>query len=373
MEAFKNHISGPTLPSPPAASGKWKRSLVLLFLFFISALVGAWAYERKTVSPQGIRPIPPELRGMALGLFHKEPHDYGPDLEELKDLGVNSVLLMVPWYQKNINADQISPRYLPGEELSTPEDPLLRRIIAQAHERGMQVLLMPFLRLEERKNKEWRGVIKPHNFATWTQSYETFLLHYAKLAQETGVEFLSVGSELGSMEKQDFFWESLIVKIRNSYSGKLLYSSNWDHYTHPGFWHLLDYIGITAYNRLSETPQPNLRELKRQLREIQGKLSRFMSQHPEKKLIITEVGYFSQEGTAKDPWNYFSQAPLNLQEQALCYQAFADVWNNTPFLEGVFWWVWFGDGGATDLGYTPRGKPAAQALKQWYKNSRENL
>ncbi len=370
MEVFSRQNPGPA-PSP--FPKKWGRSALLLFLLFLSVLIGAWAYEKKESSPHAIRPIPPEFRGMALGLFHKEPHDYGADLEELKNLGVNSVLLMVPWYQKNVSASKISPRYFPGTELSTPDDASLRLIITQAHQRGMQVLLMPFLRLEERKNKEWRGVLKPHDFSAWSQSYEAFLLHYAKLAQESGVEILSIGSELGSMEKQDQFWESLIGKVRTSYSGKLLYSSNWDHYTHPHFWHLLDYIGITAYNRLSETPHPKLRELKRQLREIQGKLSRFMTQHPEKKLIITEVGYFSQDGTAKDPWNYFSQAPLNLEEQALCYQAFADVWNNTPFLGGVFWWVWFGEGGADDPSYTPRGKPAAQTIKQWYENSQERL
>ncbi len=200
------------------------------------------------------------------------------------------------------------------------------------------------------------------------KNYENFIFHYADLAEKNKVEILSVGSELGSLEDRSLFWSRLIRKVRQRYHGKLTYSANWDHYTHPTFWRELDYIAISSYFELSKNPNPTLAELLIKWQQIKKMLLAFKAKYSQ-KLIITEVGYPSLDGAAKAPWNYFAPTPVDLEEQALCYKAFIQAWNKTPELEGAFWWNWFGEGGPKDKDYTPRGKPAEALLRDWYRNN----
>jgi len=309
---------------------------------------------------------PPPLKGMALGLFNKNPsYDYGEDIAALRKLGVNSLLLIVNWYQYDIRSDKIEPRPDPALDNATVPDEKLEALIALARKNGMKVLLFPYLRFDVRGPKEWRGVLAPKNFEVWAKSYQSFILHYAALAQRSGVEIFSVGSELGSLEDKTEFWTGLIQRVRKIYSGKLIYSANWDHYTHPTFWRDLDYIGITSYHKLAESDRPTDQELLQNWMDTKTRIVAFKSKYPQ-KLILTEVGYPSVDGTARAPWNYFAQTPADPEEQAQCYRAFITAWNQTPELEGVFWWVWFGPGGIEDKSYTPRGKPAEQWLRYWY-------
>jgi len=314
-----------------------------------------------------ILPPSPPLKGIALGLFHKERDaDYKKELLEIRATGANAILLTATWYQYDIHANSIESRPMDGDKEFTIPDWLLIKVIREAHHLNLKVVLFPYLRLDQRKPREWRGVLDPKDFKLWARGYQAFILHYAALAARDGVGFLSVGSELGSMEEKKEFWEDLIRKVRANYRGKLLYSSNWDHYRFPSFWRNLDYISITAYFELTNSKDPKLAELMEKWREVKKRLLDFLAPYPQ-KLIFTEVGYPSIDGAGKDPWNYFAEGKVDVEEQALCYQAFMETWGGTPQLEGVFWWVWYGEGGLNDNSYTPKGKPAEEWLKRWFR------
>ena len=348
------------------------RGLLAALLFLVAMyFFGQW---RDALLQARTTQAPPPFRGMALGTFHQDNnHDYEGDLREIKALGANAILVMVPWYQKDIRSNRMEPRYDGKNGNRTLEDTTLAKIISQAHGLDMKVLLMPYLRFDQRATKEWRGVLKPEDFKLWANHYTEFILHYARLAEKQGVEILSVGSELGSLEDKTEFWREVIARTRSQYPGKLVYSANWDHYEHPTFWGDLDYIGITSYHRLTEVLPPSSKDLRKNLTKIKQQTLDFVKKFPGKKLLITEVGYPSLQGASKDPWNYFIDSPVDTAEQALCYSAFIATWNDTPLLEGVFWWVWYGQGGADDKSYTPRGKPAEQELARWYGGNSEKI
>ncbi|HKY62164.1 MAG TPA: hypothetical protein VJR29_01985 [bacterium] len=328
---------------------------LLIFLFFLGCL-----------TPSTASAEPPPFRGMALGLFSKEPdYDYGKDLKELKAIGVNAILLVVNWYQSDIRATFIESRPDNGHENSTISDRKLIRVIEQAHGLGMKVVLFPYLRFDHRGPADWRGVLAPKDFEAWARAYENFIFHYADLGKAHGVELLSIGSELGSLETKTEFWTGLIRKVRKRFPGELLYSANWDHYSYPTFWRELDYIAMTSYYPLSKGPNPTFPELLKTWQDLKKKILAFKAQYPQ-KLIFTEVGYPSLDGGNVNPWNYFAQARVDVEEQALCYLAFIEAWRDTPELAGVFWWVWFDAGGPQDGGFTPKGKPAEKLLKDWY-------
>lgn len=311
----------------------------------------------------------PEHQGIALGLFSKEAnYNYEPDLIKIKSLGITHVLLVVSWYQDSVTSEKIFPTVYDQKDNMTIPDAKLVEVIQQAHSLGLKVFLFPIIRLIERKSGEWRGVLKPNLLVNWFKSYESFILHYASMAEKYGVALLSVGSELGSLEKERDAWQKLIQKIRTTYHGKLIYSANWDHYQQVSFWDQLDYIGLTAYYELTKSNNPTLAELTTAWQKIKNDIL-FWQKNFKQKIIFTEIGYPSMDGTNRYPWNYFANSDIDLAEQALCYEAFIQNWSHIKELAGVYFWVWWGAGGPQDKSYTPYGKPAGGLLKTWYSGS----
>jgi hypothetical protein len=336
------------------------RKTVILFIFLLLILPFFWLNGNSPALEQ---------KGMALGLFSKDPnYSYLKDLQEMKDWGVRNVLLIVSWYQHDVKSNDIIPRNYDGNDILTLPDSKLNEVIDQAHSLGMKVVVFPILRLEVRGDKDWRGVIAPTDTEAWWKSYDKFILHYATLSASEKVEYYSVGSELLSREKETKHWEELIGKVKKVYSGDLLYSANWDHYQVPEFWNSLNFIGLTAYNEIAKDKNPTLKEMKKNWREIQKDLLAWKQKYPHQKLIFTEIGYPSIDGGAQYPWNYFLEGPVDINEQAMAYRAFIDTWRHSKELAGVYFWVWWGEGGEKDNTYTPRGKPAGKYLQRWYKS-----
>ena len=89
-----------------------------------------------------------------------------------------------------------------------------------------------------------------------------------------------------------------------------------------------------------------------------------------RRYIFTEVGYPAQAHAAARPWDYRQTGAVDLSMQLRCYRALYQAWQGDPRLAGLYLWNWFGEGGASDGGYTPRNKPSGQVLAHWYKGSR---
>jgi hypothetical protein len=104
------------------------------------------------------------------------------------------------------------------------------------------------------------------------------------------------------------------------------------------------------------------RPIKREILDWQERMAR--------PLLFTEVGWASQPGCSIEAWNYYRHTEPSaegLEEQRRCYEAFARVWADTPQLAGTVWWEWTDQpGGPADFGYTPKGKPAEQVLRDWF-------
>jgi hypothetical protein len=303
----------------------------------------------------------PFLRGVALGQYSDLPlKDLNRKLDDLRRLNVTHVSLVVSWSTRDIRSTSIAP----DPQIATP-DKVVTRIIEAAHRAGFQVFLFPILDVQQRKLQEWRGAIQPPNWDDWWRSYRRFILHYADLAASTKAEMLCVGSELVSTEKMRDRWQNLIGRVRRAYAGKLVYSANWDHYTPVVFWDLVDVIGMTAYYQLAKAKNAPESEMTASWVAIRGKLVAW-SRKMKRPFIFTEVGYPSLVGAAVTPWDYTLTTPVNVEEQARAYRAFVRAWSGVPELAGVFFWDWYGDGGAKDRTYTPRGKPAEGVIRTWY-------
>jgi hypothetical protein len=301
------------------------------------------------------------IKGMALGLYSSDLRQLKPRLREIRDVGAEYVSFVVSWHQQNVWS--VGPEPNPK---STIPDSLLVDLIREAHSLGLKVFLFPIVDVEDRKIGEWRGTLRPPNLEEWFRRYDRFILHYAALAARHRVELLSVGSELIAFEGMRPRWLGIIERVRKLYAGPLIYSANWDHYRPVTFWDRLDYVGLTGYYQLADKPGAPLETLKASWRKVQGELLPF-ARTIGRPVVFTEIGYTSQVGAATHPWDYTRPDPVDLEEQHRCYRAFYEVWRGQAYLGGVFWWNWFGEGGAKDIYYTPKGKPAERVVREWFR------
>jgi glycosyl hydrolase family 113 len=303
----------------------------------------------------------PFFRGMAFGLFSRGDSAYiREQLDEMRGLGVDSVSLVVPKATPDIRSLTFV-----DDRWATPGDGALRIAARLAHERGMRVLLFPLVHVQTLDAGEWRGTLQPSDWGEWFRAYGEFLVHYARLAEAESIEVLSVGSELCSSEAREDDWRRLIARVREVYHGRVVYSANWDHYRDVRFWDALDYLGVNAYFRLSGAAEPTVAELTAGWTGHRDALISW-ARRERRPLLITEVGYPSRSGAADDPWDYTADRPADLELQRRCYRAFVDAWSGVRELRGAFFYLWWGEGGAGDKDYTPRGKPAAAELARWF-------
>lgn len=321
-----------------------------------------------TILRSGRTALRPTLqKGAALGVYRaaKGMAFYGPSIEKLAELGVTHLSLPVYFFQDSVHSVTLYPKPTDG---ATPEqhDLVIRDIIGYAHRLGMQVFLVPIVDLDQTYDNEWRGTIAPTNWKKWFESYRAFLAHYARMADELGVEFFSVGTELVSTEGFTDEWLETIRSVRNQYHGQLTYSANWDHYQEVAFWSELDFLGVSGYFELVAFENPTIPELVRGWAPVKEALLAWRAKW-QKPLLFVEIGYTSQDGSASQPWNYMAKAPVNLEEQRRLYEAMRLAWENEPHLAGLYLWVWEPDRrGPQETGYTIAGKPAEDVVRDWY-------
>ncbi len=318
-----------------------------------------------------IRPV--MQKGVALGVYKASEgmSYYQSSLEEIAALGASHLSIPVFVLQDSVHSDS---HYARPSDGATPEqhDRVVREIIDYAHRLGLKVLLTPIVNIDHPREKEWRGTIAPRDWDAWFESYRDFIRHYARLAAEMDVEYLSLGTELVSAEGFSGNWREIIAEVRGLYSGQLTYSANWDQYDRVEFWDDLDYMGISAYYELSDSRDPTVEELVAAWRPVKEELMGWQARW-NKPLLFTEIGYMSQAGVAGHPWNYVSRKPLDLEQQRLCYEALRLAWDSEEGFAGLYLWIWEPDKtGRMDRGYNFAGKPAEEVVRDWYHGLPEN-
>lgn len=322
----------------------------------------ARAFERGTTMPF--------LNGAVLGLYDRDAgRDYARHIDELAEAGFKHIEFLFSAMLEHVRGSRIDRHHR-----RTVSDLRLIEAIGYAKKKGMSVLLLPIVLLDEQKPEDWRGVIKPDDEEAFWQSYDAMLCHYLDIAERHGVEMFSVGSELGSLEDRTATWRRIIQNARGRYSGAVTYSANWDHIDVARWFDDLDVVGMTAYFSLTEdhkvneskrNKNPTLEVLvegwKRWGDRLRADLARI-----GKPVVFTELGYASQDGINSDPWNYLmAQDRIDLQEQADCFESFLRVAPSFEFLRGAYFFDYFEEGGPTDHTYSPRGKPAMAQWRRW--------
>jgi hypothetical protein len=286
--------------------------------------------------------------------------------ERIKPLGVNWLSVLVTCYQEKYNSTQIY-----CDKTKTPTDSDLTHVIQYAHSLGMKVMLKPHVDLSK-DDSHWRGDIGFGNDETawkaWFESYSQFITQYAALAQRENVDYFVIGTELKDTSHRSADWLKVIEAIKEEYKGPLTYAANHDGEEFSiDWWDKVDAIGVDAYYPLTQVDNPTVSQIKDAWTPIVLNL-RDLSQKWDRRILFTEVGYQSRDGTNQTPWNVES-ATIDLQEQADCYQALFEAFAEQEWWQGVFWWNWTtnpNQGGTLDTDFTANNKPAENIVIENY-------
>lgn len=316
-----------------------------------------------------------EYKGAVLAHIHKIGSGYGSEISRnmhshLKNIGYDTVQLNTFAYMKERGDTGI---VIDGDP--TMADRYLVDEIHNLHRSGFKVMLKPHIWIGgwNFDADNWRSKIDfadPGKKEEWFSNYKKFVVGQAVLAEKTGVEILVVGTELVGISKYAVEWEKLIGEVRKVYSGRLTYAAEGMNANNIKFWDSLDYIGIDAYFPLAENANPTLRELVRGWKKYEPEIKE-LSEKYGKKVIFTEIGYKSVEGTALKPWEWSDDGVVSQEQQALAFEATSIVFRDKPYLAGIFVWKYFTDMDSYEKdnipkGFTPYGKKAEIAISDWF-------
>lgn len=247
------------------------------------------------------------------------------------------------------------------------------QLIRFAKERGLKIMLKPHVWV---RGEGWTGdytLSTEEDWKVWETDFSRYILNHARIADSLDVEMLCIGTEYRTPAKErPEFWRGLIKKVRNEYSGKITYASNWDNYMNITWWDEVDYIGIDSYFPLAEGDSPSLEEMKAGWIPLKTDLEEF-SKRWMKPILFTEYGFQSVKGGAGKHWEVdkaIENADMEVQSKA--YEAtFQSLWNE-PWFAGGFLWKWHLTTRGAERNktrFTPQGKPAENVISKWYGKS----
>ena len=256
-----------------------------------------------------------------------------------------------------------------GPGANTPNLTAFAGGIRKAHALGYHVFFIPLMGVNTPGG--WSGIIQletQQQQQAWFANYWNTLKPYAVVAQENGVEQMSIGTELQWLEQNApaSLWETLIAQVHGVFHGTLTYDMNWPSlYLPPVSWLKnpdLTMIGVSEYISLIDTSEwiapsamPGLWKSK------VGTFIDAFSKQIGKPVLISEIGYRNTSDTLYNPWDAQSSAPVDSAAQAAAYDATLSNAFADSRIAGIFFWGW-AEVARLDI----QGQAAVQVVHKWY-------
>ena len=327
------------------------------------------------------------IKGYTWG-FNSRRGDYlGPPAEEsmkaLADTGAGWITLaydahMPAWNKPEIRWGEQDPLMVSDDEI--------RRAIGLARQNKLKVTLKPMIDLlPDAPAGKWRGKIgftaadgrvDEAAWETWWTQYDAFLLHYARLAQETRCELFCLGCEMESTERFGEHWRGLIRRVREVYHGPLVYNAQFETIWNIQWWDAVDILGISAYWWLETKDDSSVERMMQCWKPILTGM-RVLAAKTGKPIFFIEIGCRSAKGGSTMPGDFTHwEWPYDGQEQARYYEAALRTFWDEPWFCGYSWWDWKvklykKEEADQNKEFVIYGKPAEQVLGTWYAKERK--
>ncbi|MEP7252787.1 MAG: hypothetical protein ABI683_10425 [Ginsengibacter sp.] len=288
---------------------------------------------------------------------------------EIRNINANAIAIMPYGFcsEEQPVVAYNSPRQWWGEK-----DIGVATCIKIAREKNLAVMVKPHLWIRDGQYSGQFDLANDDAWKLWEDGYLNYIIHFAKIADTAGADIFCIGTELGnSIKERPVFWDRLIDSVRQVFHGKLTYAANWDDYDDVPFWKKLDYIGIDAYFPLSGSNTPSTDQLAKGWRKYLPPLEKIAKEN-NRRVLFTEYGYRNSNACAAEPWKENGN-DANDVAQANAYEAFYESFSNKNWFAGGFVWKWYAEHyfhKKNKVDFTPQGKPAANVIERWYRQSR---
>ncbi|SEL62346.1 hypothetical protein SAMN04487910_2829 [Aquimarina amphilecti] len=311
----------------------------------------------------------PKINGISFVASPKEINE--TNIDPVVKVNANWAAVMPFGFVKNLKEPTVvfnTERQWWGEREDGAE-----RTIELLNKKGIKVMLKPQIWVWR---GEFTGNISMDSEADWKtleNSYEEFIMLYARLGHKLKVPILCIGTELHTfVQKRPKYWKQLIKKIRSVYSGKLTYAENWDQFANAPFWDQMDYIGVDAYFPVSQSKTPSVDEIKEGWQIHKNKIIT-LQRTIKKPVLFTEYGYRSVHYTGKQPWDSNRvQGNVNFEAQNNALTALHEEFWKEPWFAGGFLWKWYHNhdkvGGEDNNRFTIQNKPSEKLIQTLYKD-----
>lgn len=294
-------------------------------------------------------------------------------LDELVRMHVNWVSLTVFGRVWDLKSSGVEPSF---EAPQSEARANLRQAIFQAKRRGLKVFLVPHLWVESRA---WRAEMNPGSDAAWErwqESYQNFVVGWAQLAEEEGVDLFAAGVELRSWVTagRASSFRKVLRAIRGVYRGSVTYAANWDDVDDTLILDELDVIGINAFYQLHWEDDASFTQLLAGGQRVAEQVLALKTRY-HRPIIFTEFGYTARKNTAIRPWLWPEELGELSIDQVAQSEAYAALLSALPKLTGfygTFTWRMYADisdlSQEPDWGFSPWGKKAATVLSDAYQS-----
>ncbi|AZK46805.1 glycoside hydrolase family 113 [Paenibacillus lentus] len=258
---------------------------------------------------------------------------------------------------------------IPYWDKPTVTDDEVKWAIRQAKSLGLKVCLKPIVNCAD---GTWRAHINffdkdvpcEPKWSDWFRSYSAYILHFAKIAEETKCEMFCIGCEMVQTDRRENEWRQLIAEVRKIYTGLITY--NCDKYQEDNvvWWDALDIISSSGYYPANDW--------ERQLDRIEKVVQTY-----GKPFFFMEAGCPSRKGSAAIPNDWTLAGAADQEEQVKFYEAMFTACAKRDWVQGFMLWDWPAklysrEEAATDDGYCVYGKRSEAVIKDYYMSRRRN-
>ena len=286
------------------------------------------------------------------------PEAVTSSMSAMTELGVTWVAIAFAAQQERAQSTEI--RF---EDEPTVTDDEVRRAIREAKSLGLKVCLKPVVDVAD---GTWRAFVSffdeevpgEPSWAQWFASLTRFVRHYARLAEEEGVEMLCVGCEMVSADRREAEWRSLVDAVRGVYSGLVTYNCDKYQEHRVSWWDAVDVISSSGYYPIGGWEE--------QLDRIEAVVER-----EQKPFLFMELGCPSRAGSPARPNDWALRGDVSLEAQQDWYRDVFAACATREWVQGFMLWDWpaqlhAAEEAAADGGYCVYGKPAARVVQQEY-------
>ncbi len=318
---------------------------------------------------------------------------YAPiGLSVFSEGGINHVIYSPQWFVQS-NAPNLLPSI--GK---TPFFYELTKMITATQTLGMSTSIFPQLGPTQEIASWWNS--QSHDAAWWDRwfnSYERFVLNYAKTAEISGASALIIGgkavlpalpegifpdgSKSDAPDSINERWQTLISDIREAYSGQLIWAINahLDIDPLPAFIDLLDEVYISIDSPLAQSQDPNFEEISSSFNTIIDTLI-YEVYRSSLKPISIGLAYPSADGGTQGcylvsgncyndglflPYEV-SSTSVDLDEQTLIYNAIIPIAASREWITGITIRGAEPTIISQDASSSISGKPAWEVIRYWF-------